>query len=443
MTKTPSYIVLRKEIYYFQIRIPANITHSKLPTNKLFRRSTKTGNRREAMRIARQWWVQVMADDFFEKNHPELAEAEQDNSNHKNLVDRGRVILEEFRKSGIDENDYLAVDDFLQHYTVDDIKAFHIAKEYLESIQTPKVDTSPTNVPISPHLVGGSPIPLMEVLEKWIHYNTETRKGGKPWSNSSRKKFIPNVKLMIDMVGNPSANLFTKALLRDEFSNKLQLLPTSLRQRDLFKVFDKSGKKTERLKPFNEIIELADEYEVKTFSSKTIQDYARTNTRFLKWARKNDYTPSGVELETVLEHWLEYATEDDRRRAFDESDLKKLFETEEYRKGLLFDNPYRHWVPLIALYTGCRSGEASQLCVEDIKKEEGTGIWYFDFVKGEGQTLKSKESKRKVPIHGDLKKLGFFTYVEQQKGAGKKQLFSQLSADSIGHWGGLIGRWLD
>jgi hypothetical protein len=75
-----------------------------------------------------------MTDDIFEKNDPELAETETSDNSHKSLVDRGRILLEEFRKSGIDENDYLAVDDFLQHYTVDDIKAFYTAKENLERV---------------------------------------------------------------------------------------------------------------------------------------------------------------------------------------------------------------------------------------------------------------------------------------------------------------------
>ena len=59
-----------------------------------------------------------MTDDFFKKNHPELAEVEISDNSHDSLVSRGRIIVEEFRKTGIDENDYLAVDDFLQHYCV-------------------------------------------------------------------------------------------------------------------------------------------------------------------------------------------------------------------------------------------------------------------------------------------------------------------------------------
>jgi hypothetical protein len=58
-------------------------------------------------------------------------------------------------------------------------------------------------------------------------------------------------------------------------------------------------------------------------------------------------------------------------------------------------------------------------------------------------TLKSKKSKRQVPIHEDLINLGFLNYWKQQRDAGQHQLFSQLSLDSSGHWGGLIGRWFN
>jgi integrase len=68
------------------------------------------------------------------------------------------------------------------------------------------------------------------------------------------------------------------------------------------------------------------------------------------------------------------------------------------------------WVPLVALFSGLRVEEICQLRREDVKQE---GVGYFNVTdEGEGQKLKSKAAKRRVPIHTELVRCGFLAYLK-------------------------------
>ena len=83
---------------------------------------------------------------------------------------------------------------------------------------------------------------------------------------------------------------------------------------------------------------------------------------------------------------------------------------------------YRYWVPVIALLSGMRQAEICQLLCSDIK--ETKGIHYFHVIETEeGQSVKNKGSRRIVPIHPLLIKLGFLKYVSSVK---KRDLWPDL-----------------
>ena len=76
----------------------------------------------------------------------------------------------------------------------------------------------------------------------------------------------------------------------------------------------------------------------------------------------------------------------------------------------------RRWVPWLCAYTGARLNEITQLRPQDIIEE--SGIWYLD-IRPESGTLKTKESRRRVPIHPHLIEMGFIDFVKDRKGAGR------------------------
>ena len=92
---------------------------------------------------------------------------------------------------------------------------------------------------------------------------------------------------------------------------------------------------------------------------------------------------------------------------------------------------------LCLLLSGARREEIAQLAIADIQHEGD--IHYFDITnEGESQSLKNEGSKRRVPIHSELVRLGFLAYVQKQRRGGR--LFPQLEKGSNGY-GDAVGKW--
>ena len=105
----------------------------------------------------------------------------------------------------------------------------------------------------------------------------------------------------------------------------------------------------------------------------------------------------------------------------------------------------RFWCVLLCLYHGTRLNEAASLLVSDIKEENG--IPYLDFVEfdDDGKSvkrLKTSTSRRRVPIHEELIKIGFLDYVETQRSRDSEDwLFPDIVPDSLGNRGAKISKW--
>lgn len=71
-----------------------------------------------------------------------------------------------------------------------------------------------------------------------------------------------------------------------------------------------------------------------------------------------------------------------------------------------------YWVPLLAAYTGARRAELCDLLASDIRFSEHHNLYFMDIGPREHRRLKNIQSQRQVPIHQELIRLGFITYVE-------------------------------
>jgi integrase len=70
------------------------------------------------------------------------------------------------------------------------------------------------------------------------------------------------------------------------------------------------------------------------------------------------------------------------------------------------------WLPVMSLLSGARIEELAQLFASDIRKSAG-GNWYMEITdEGEGQRLKTEASRRKVPLHPELVRLGLVDYAQ-------------------------------
>jgi hypothetical protein len=72
------------------------------------------------------------------------------------------------------------------------------------------------------------------------------------------------------------------------------------------------------------------------------------------------------------------------------------------------------WLPLLALYTGARLSEQAALTAADVVIERPPGIAIITITEDldQGRTLKTLASRRVVPIHTEVIRLGFLNFVE-------------------------------
>lgn len=106
----------------------------------------------------------------------------------------------------------------------------------------------------------------------------------------------------------------------------------------------------------------------------------------------------------------------------------------------------RFWVPLLSLFHGLRCNEAAQLYTEDVKQLEGISYLAIREEREDGskcdKRLKTKQSKRHVPIHPEISRMGFLEFLEERrKDESSPRLFPELAAGSTGYFSGPFSKW--
>lgn len=121
------------------------------------------------------------------------------------------------------------------------------------------------------------------------------------------------------------------------------------------------------------------------------------------------------------------------RRPWKDDELQQLFSqplftTYETPKGKKSGSDAAYWVPLMALYSGARIGELSQLRTCDFGVLDGIPMLTITD-SGEGQRVKSDAGLRSIPIHPELVRLGLLEYVQAIREAGHESLWPILRID--------------
>jgi len=201
-----------------------------------------------------------------------------------------------------------------------------------------------------------------------------------------------------------------------------------------------------------EILSATKARKLRTLARNTQEPYLGTLKQMFRWANENWLIPRDPAAGLELAARDEEDEDDDKYASFSIEQLKAIFNAPLYR-GCLNDGPgysqqgpnvvrgTRFWVPLISLFTGMRLNEICQLDVADIQSENDTP--YILIEKGPDKKLKNRSSARRVPIHPELKQIGFMGYVEQQRLAGHHKLFSDLKRSPKGHYSERMSRWFN
>lgn len=125
------------------------------------------------------------------------------------------------------------------------------------------------------------------------------------------------------------------------------------------------------------------------------------------------------------------------RRPPTTEELQAIFAPSAYLEATQ-EKPEFFWSPLIALYTGARLEEIAQLTSNDIKEKDGTLFFDFNDLSDE-KHLKTKASRRNVPIHPFLVELGLVDFAKSADGTSR--IFSNLNQSSRGRLSHTISDW--
>lgn len=156
---------------------------------------------------------------------------------------------------------------------------------------------------------------------------------------------------------------------------------------------------------------------------------------------------SGLENELLTDNpaalvRLQVAHPQKPRVAFSLDDLNCLFASPVY-SGRGFSKggggEACFWLPLMALFSGCRLEELAQLLVSDVREEAALGFYLHISDEAPHSHLKNVASRRRVPVHDVLIQCGFLRYVARQPREGL--LFPDLKANPRHKLGGYFSNY--
>jgi integrase len=135
------------------------------------------------------------------------------------------------------------------------------------------------------------------------------------------------------------------------------------------------------------------------------------------WGRANGVIPEDTPWSDPFAK-MSVQEDQSERTSFETAELQRLFAApvftrHEYPQG--GRGAAAFWLPLLALFTGARQGELAGLTASDVKldTETSTPLLFITEKVSRGRRLKTRTSRRVIPIHAELVRLGLLQYAEE------------------------------
>ena len=181
----------------------------------------------------------------------------------------------------------------------------------------------------------------------------------------------------------------------------------------------------------------------------TINKHIGYCSSFYEWSINHGY--STINPFKGLKLKKEISPRDERDR-FSDNELKKIFKRENYiHFTKIEERRYElYWTPLIGVFSGLRLGEITSLYLDNIIEIKGSHRkkrWCFDIVVEPERTdkhLKTRSSRRIVPVHDILIELGLIDFMNILKkfDPSRERLFQELKYKS-GNYNQNVSRWFN
>ncbi|CDX60230.1 putative integrase/resolvase recombinase protein [Mesorhizobium plurifarium] len=253
----------------------------------------------------------------------------------------------------------------------------------------------------------GSGPRLSLVLADWIAEKARTN----AWREKTRLEREAAVKAFIEVIGDHPVGTYAKADAK-RFKDVLFNIPPNAHKKAAYKGLA--------------LIAIAEKAESANDQKPTAKNVAlrmdAVSSLFI-WARKNFDEVTANPFEGVKPQVDTIAREE--RDPFSIEELKAIFAAPPFAGaksehhwlqpgGEVLDSSGKFWVPLIAAYTGARLMEIVQLQKADVQTI-GDVTFFNITTDGGDKWLKTRGSKRRIPVHPALVTAGFLDFVAKVK----------------------------
>lgn len=180
-------------------------------------------------------------------------------------------------------------------------------------------------------------------------------------------------------------------------------------------------------------------------TKRTVNRYLSGLGAFCKWLVSSGYIAASPMSDMHLE-----VPKKSRKRPFSVPEMNRLFAEAPLFNGCATSDrigdpgtfrvrDHRYWLPLVMLFSGCRPAEIAQLAVGDVRQEHDVWIMHITDADDE-QSVKTTGSKRIVPVHSELVRLGFIRFCQQQAERGETRIFPEAERNSRGQLAATFSR---
>jgi integrase len=215
------------------------------------------------------------------------------------------------------------------------------------------------------------------------------------------------------------------------FMDTLRRLPTN---------YGKSPKDKDRT--LADIIAQADAEGAERIAERTVKRHLSALTVFFRYAVDRGHLTNSQREELAGGHRFKASRKSAKaqRDAWTSEELTALFASPAWtgcasahfrsKPGPNIIRDSKYWLPLLALFHGARLEELADLYGRDVRQVEG--IWTLHITetleKPEGgrRRLKTSHAERLIPLHPELQRLGFLTYVQETALGGDDPVFPDL-----------------
>ena len=482
--------MIKGKMPYFRSRIPARLSH-RMDRNEI-RIPVQTSDLQKASIVCRllQRQMNRICDIMEKENHSftyDELRAKLDevanlllssieswifdyiHSNHNTSKDREEVargidhFINDTRRSlvesdyGIAQRDFLsmgppelqnisslwAFDSLAKEYYQKRIHVLEVAKQHLQGNYDTEYDRRKGTATVDPDATfyarvkrennmqtpaSAPEVSFSQLIEQFIEFKVSSGE----WQAKTRIGRQASLRLLVEYFGEDcDPATLTASQMLDFRENVLRKLPV---RRNISPEY--------RNKTLKELLKLDN---IKPMDISTVNDYLMVCSSFFLWGiRFHNWKSNPVSGLSISDH----RSDDEKRVPYTQVEVETIFKN----WAALPDNtPDRRarkeqfgWIILIAAYSGMRENEICQLFVSDIVCSKGVPC--FDLQENHpSKSLKNRQSRRLVPIHAQLLKHGFLTFVSCQREQPEKiireemppvrQLFTCCLWDKNNHYG--------